>query len=230
MIAAAVWFLFLIFLILLISYRLFSAIFESQKKKRKTKTNNPFGDHKEFSEKINSVELLELEYGSSLPIIALATSVMLWGMLYFLQQEFNGLLDTLRMYKGLSISALILVFGVVGVSFMRKILNDIGNENEFHDSDNITIVYQRAKAAVNTYLSFLLGALVFAFLSDISFDFTLIRFAPMSFIIGSSLYLLLRQNPKQQKTMTLFMAAMRAQKVDNSKQEEDLHAKMEVEL
>lgn len=220
MIAAVIWFVFLIFLISIISLRLFSEIFESQKKKRKSKINNPFGSNKNQAKKVSSTELLELEYGSSLPLIALATSVMLWGMLYFLQEEFNNLLESLQNYKGLTIATFIILFGFLGISFMRKLLNDIGRENEFHDSKNVAIVYQRAKAAVNTYLSFLLGALVFTFLSDISFDFSLIRFAPMAFIIGSSFYLLLRQNPNQQKVMSLFMAAMRNQKVQNKSQED----------
>jgi hypothetical protein len=216
MIAAIIWFVFLIFLISIISIRLFSEIFESQNKKRKSKINNPFANNQAQEKKVSSTELLELEYGSSLPLIALATSVMLWGMLYFLQKEFNNMLVSLQNYKGLTIPLFIILFVFLGIGFMRKLLNDIGQENEFHDSKNITIVYQRAKAAVNTYLSFLLGALVFTFLSDISFDFSLIRFAPMSFIIGSSFYLLLRQNPNQQKIMSLFLAAMRNQKVDNN--------------
>lgn len=216
MIAAIIWFVFLTLLISIISIRLFSEIFENQKKNRNLKVNNPFANNQSQNERINSVELLELEYGPSLPLIALATSVMLWGMLYFLQQEFNDMLHTLQKYKGLSIPLMIVLFTFIGIGFMRKILNDIGPENEFHDSMNTSIIYQRVNAAVNTYLSFLLGALVFTFLSDISLDLSLVRFAPMSFIIGSSMYLLLRQNPDQQKIMSLFMAALRNKKIENN--------------
>lgn len=215
MVAAIIWFTFLLILITVISIRLFSEIFENQKEKRKFKTQNPFGTKFQERNTLNSREKLESEFGPNLAIIALSTSVMLWGMLYFLQQEFNNMLESIQRFKGLSIPTFIILFGFFGIAFMRKLLNDIGTENEFHDTENEDIINQRANSAVYTYLSFLLGALVFTFLSDISLKFNLIRFAPMSFIIGSSLYLLLRQNPKQRQAMTFFIKAMKKSKINN---------------
>lgn len=209
MLAIIIWYSVLVALIFLIGYRLFYEIIISQERK-KSKSDNPFeqaigGENDKFEKK----DYLELEYGPTIPMVALTASFMMWGMLYHLHKEFNEYLVLLMMYKGFSIPVVIIFFLAIGLLFMDKLLNDIGEDNDFHDSNNIDIIKQRAAGAVTTYLSFLLGALVFTFLSDISIGFNLVRFVPMSFLLGSSLYLLLRQKPSQRKARGLFMESIR---------------------
>lgn len=220
-ISATLWFLFLFILIVLISIRLFSDIYKASRGDTKRKVNDPFSNERKKSfRSLTSVELLELEYGSTLPVIALTASVMTWGLIYFLQEEMNGFITEVRQLKGLSIGAIIIVFAVLGIFFMRNILKGIGQGNDLHDTTNLDIIFQRAKTVVTTYLSLLLGALVFTFLSDISFELKIIRFAPMSFIIGSAYYLLLRQKPDQARVTKIFLAAVKSPNLDLKQQTE----------
>jgi len=196
MIAVLLWYVFLFVLVLVIGYRLFYELILNQKK-RVVRNINPFEDSDTNGESLRSKEYLELEFGPAIPVIALTASFMMWGLLYNLHVEFESFFDSIQRFKGVSIPSVVVFFGFVGVGFMSKILNDIGDDNDFHDSSNIDIVRQRVNAAVTTYLSFLLGALVFTFLSDISIGYALVKFIPMSFILGSSLYLLIRQKNKE---------------------------------
>lgn len=196
MIAVLLWYVFLCVLVVVIGYRLFYELILNQKK-RVVRNANPFEDSSTSGESLRSKEYLELEFGPAIPVIALTASFMMWGLLYHLHVEFESFFDSIQRFKGVSIPSIIVFFGFVGVGFMSKILNEIGDDNDFHDSSNIDIVKQRVNAAVTTYLSFLLGALVFTFLSDISMGYALVKFIPMSFILGSSLYLLIRQKNKE---------------------------------
>jgi len=224
MIAAIIYYFFLGTLIILIGSRLLDDVFKSSKKKKRFK--NPF-DEESQDDRISSTEILEKEAGPSLTIISLTVSFATWSILYFAQNQVIELFEMLKNYQGLTSLAFIIFFGLAGNQFMRKLMNNIGSSNEFHDTRNVELMYQRAKGAVNMYMAFILGGLVFTFLTDISFDFKILLFAPLSFIVGSGFYLLLRQNPDHKKIRSLFLAAMEKQKI---KSQSDNHSEEEIDL
>lgn len=174
-----------------------------------TLTRNPFSTEGATTFP-NLSELIEKEYGQVMPVLALVGSIITWGLLYSLPEEFNEYVKELDRFREATIGFVIITFLVLGVTFMRNLIKNLGNTSDLYDSKDPQIILQRAKTVVTTYLSFILGALVFTFLSDVSLELKIVRYAPISFILGSIFYLLLRQRPENSKVAKLFFAVVQS--------------------
>lgn len=205
-----VWFIALLVIIIALSYRLLKdSIKASRLTGSKTINKNPFSTE-ESAIFPNLTELIEREYGQVMPILSIVASVITWGLLYSLQEEFDKYFRGLDRFKEATIAFIIVSFTILGITFMRNLLKNLGSGNDLHDTKNNQILLQRAKTVVTTYLSFILGALIFTFLSDISLEFKIVRYAPISFILGSIFYLLLRQRPEKSNIAKLFFAVVQS--------------------
>lgn len=154
---------------------------------------NPF-DSNEVN-KVRKKVALERGFGKYISLIAVITTGGFFGIIFFLYADtFNDFVIKLQEHENISYPIGILITMALGSAYMRKLLNGIGDDNEFFDSDNKLIINQRTKAFVMTYLSAAFFALFFAFLGGISKEYNLIKATTVGFIVGNGFYLLNRYN------------------------------------
>jgi len=168
------------------------------KEEDKIKSTNPF-DKSNRTEKAKQIRL-ERGFSKYISLISVITVGGFFGIVFFLYADsFIGFVASIQEYKSVSYPVGILLTIGLGATFMRGLLNGLGDENELFDTEDNLILDQRTKGVVMTYLSTAFFALLFAFVGGFSSDYNLIKATSLGFVVGNGFYLLLRYNTNWNK-------------------------------